>query len=271
MRRHRLVALLSLLPSLATLPLATLPLAALPLATLPLLSLSAHAAPSTTSSIEIVFLPEPSAASPLVIMLENSGSRRAITWGFGGGAASSGTLADEAGNPRALTPLPMAPRGATLLDRGGSISIAIDDAGEWQETLKVIPPAKGTGALPVAGARGLRLVVHGGVDGPPTTATLYGADVRIAGRAIVRTDRPRLRAVVLAGNDLIGAEATAVTEAPACGRPAPTAASVVAEASLQLFASGPALCVGALVLVPVSGKKLDVRADLPAAGILVLR
>lgn len=221
--------------------------------------------------LDVIFVPDAAAAPPFVVMVEAAGARRAIAWSFAGGAGARGALADEGGTAGALLPLPGAPGGASLVERNGSLSITIDDAGSWEDVLKVVPPPAGVAPLPVSGPRGLRLVVDGGVGGPAAPAVLYGPHVRLTGRAVVRADRAPLRAVVVADGEVLEAPGTAVQEASGCGRLVPAAVSVVGSHSLQLFGSGPALCAGPLVVVPVTGRKLDARRDVAVSGLVVAR
>jgi hypothetical protein len=236
-----------------------------------LVALVACVAAASPRGVDVVFLPDAPGAPPLVVSVEQDGAKRSASWAFAGAVPSSGALVDDAGTSAALLPLPVAPRGASLLERDGALILGVDDAGDWQAPLKVLPPPKGVAAMPVPGERALRLVVHGTVDGPPTSAVLYGASVKLTGRAVVRRAQPGARAVVVAGPDVVDAPGTAVQDVSACSRTVPAALSVVDKVSLKLTASAPAVCAGAVAVVPVTGTRLDAKKDVAAAGVVVVR
>lgn len=235
-------------------------------------------APSLAArTLDVVFVPDAAGAPPLVIVLDDGGGKRTLTWLFADEA--SGVVVDDA-TAHDLFELPSAPKGSSVSDRDGLLSITVDDAGSWQDALRALPSSK-VPALPLPGSTSLRLVVDpSSVDPAAASATgnpggaaavLYGADVKLAGRAVIHKDAAAVRVVVIAGKDVVDAEGTALDVISACARTVPSAVSVVGVVSLKLFASGPAVCAGALAIVPVSGTKLDVRKDVPAQGVVVAR
>lgn len=237
-------------------------------------------------SIDVVFLADSPDAPALVVTMENSGTRRALAWALvppplvtaeGSRSTYGGALTDQAGAPGYLT-LPHAPRGGGLTERDGALSITVDDAGAWEESWQKLAASKGVAPLPVPGPRAFRLVVHGGVDGGPAPAVLYGNTLRIAGTATARADRSELRAVVKLTNGseaktpLLEAEATAVDRVVGCGGEVPSAATVVTTSlALKLFARGPPVCAGDLAVIPVEGSKLGPAKDVAVRGVLVRR
>ncbi len=238
----------------------------------PALLLLALALPPPPPSLDVVFVPDAPTAPLVFIAVEDTGVHRALVWALaapvaGGSARGAGALADDQ-QGRGFSTLPAAPRGATVLDRGGAVSITIDDAGDWAEPLQALP--HGGEGLPLPGPRALRLVVDPAA-GSPAPAVLYGAGVRLPGRAVVRRDAPAVWAVVLAGKDVVDAAGSAVDLVAGCGRTVPSAVSAVAPAPLKLLASGPAVCAGDRALVPVAGSRLDTRKDVPARGVVVSR
>jgi hypothetical protein len=216
--------------------------------------------------LDVVFVPDAANAPPVVVVVDDD-EHRTISWAVAGGGA--GTLADD--GPRAdLLPLPSLPKGASLVERAGTLSLTIDDAGAWQDAYRALPLSK-VPALPVATATALRLVVDpAGTDGAPA-AILYGSDVRVTGRAVVRADRSAVRAVVVAGKDVVDGAATPVDLVAGCGHTVPSAVSVVGSASLKLTASGPVVCAGPVAVVPVAGAKLDAKKDVAASGVVISR
>jgi hypothetical protein len=224
-----------------------------------------------TKTLDVVFVPD---AGPIVVVSIDDTAKRTITWAVVGGTA--GAISDD---PQRAppSPWPQAPKGAQVIDRGGSLSIVIDDAGAWQDAFATPAPAlpkskppPSPAKLPVPGPTSMRLAIDPS-SGDPAAATLSGATVSIAGRAVVRTDAQATRAVVVAGKDVLEAPAVAVDVVSACDRTVPSSASAIGAAALKLFASGPAVCAGALAIVPVSGAKLDAKKDVPAAGVVVAR
>lgn len=263
-------------------------------------SASAHASAGVPHGVDVVFLPEVADAPSVVITLENHGASRSLafallgtggTGGTGGGTGSGmgtpshGTLVDDDGVGRrglGIASLPLAPRGAGLIERDGALSFTIDDAGAWETTwAHVVPSKTAGGALPVPGPKGLRLVVHGTVDGGPASAVLYGNKLKIAGTAVVTTTSTgtQARGVVTSIAPMkpplfLAASGTAVDRVAACNREAPSAISVVpsgAGAAMKLYAKGAIACAGPLAIVPVEGLKLDAKKDVPVRGIVIAR
>jgi hypothetical protein len=246
-----------------------------------------------TAGVDVVFLSEAPDAPSVVVTLDNDGKKRTLAYAVlppstsGSGATTfHGDLADDQGTRSALARLPQAPRGAGLVERDGALSFTVDDAGEWERAWAHLVPSKGAGALPVPGPKGLRLVVHGTIDGGPSSAVLYGNKVRVAGTAVVRTSShvagttSDARGVVTSAGVapavkpalFLEASGTTVDRVAACRREAPSAISVVTSSlAMKLYAKGTIACAGALAIVPVEGVKLDAKKDVPVRGVVVAR
>src|SRR5690349_3860479 len=95
-------------------------------------SITAAAPPVASSgpALEISFIAEDPNGPALVVTLENTGRRRSVSWAFLGavptGARARGELVDE-GQGAGLLPLPVTPRGAGLIERGGALALTVDN------------------------------------------------------------------------------------------------------------------------------------------------
>ena len=109
---------------------------------------------------DVVFIPDAAEAPIVVISVENAQEHRTLAFAVNG--LSSGAIADEDGTAGLLS-MPTAPRGSVLSEKNGTISVVIDDAGPWQDSLKAVPSK--LPAMAVPGDTSLRIVVDGAVDG----------------------------------------------------------------------------------------------------------
>lgn len=256
--------------------------------------LAASGALASAAGLDVVFLPEAPDAPSFVVSLDNLGHKRTLAWAVlppssaAATATSSftGELSDDQGTRGAIATLPQAPRGAGVVERDGALSFTVDAAGDWERAFAHLVPSKGTGALPVPGPTGLRLVVHGSVDTGPASAVLYGNKLRIAGTAVVRASTASsstsgdARGVVTSAGIapavkpalFLEVSGTTVDRVAACKHEAPSAISVVTSSlAMKLYAKGTIACAGTLAIVPVEGVKLDAKKDIPVRGVVVAR
>jgi hypothetical protein len=220
-----------------------------------------------SATLDVVFLPDAAEQPAVVVVVEQDGAKRSISWAVLTTPSISGALEDNKGAARSLLPLPQAPSGASLVENGGALVITVDDAGAWQDKF-VAASTKGRG-LPVAGATSMRLVISGAAEGA-TDAEIVGARLRAPGKAFVTSKKPSASAVVRAGKDVIAGSGAAIDSIEACGKVVPTAISIPSS-SLKLVSAEPPACAGKLAVVRVTGVRVEAKRDTPVAGVVLTR
>ena len=189
-------------------------------------------------------------------------------------AGVTGELSDRRGG--GVLDWPQAPRGGALVAAADGLVLTIDDAGAWQDGLKLAQrPAQTTTVVPVAAPQTLRIFVVEGVDGAVSAATLQGTRVRYEGFALVSRRLAPALGLVVEENAKPTAKLLAdggpfvfVSDEEGCSARVPL---LVAGPRVQARRQGAPLCGPRFLAAHLTGVWLTESRDVAVRGFVLVR